>query len=190
MIVSISLSSGFSFQDIAINRTPACIQFQSRYRAASHFRFACHYASVVAFQVSISLSSGFSFQDPRHGNGTAGGCQFQSRYRAASHFRRAGGRITRDSQTVSISLSSGFSFQASHRCSAKHLPHGFNLVIERLLISGFSVPTNTNIATYAFQSRYRAASHFRLIAQCAGADLSDGFNLVIERLLISGKRNH
>ena len=37
-----------------------------------------------------------------------------------------------------------------------------------------------------FQSRYRAASHFRLSAILRLHALRKGFNLVIERLLISG----
>ena len=61
----------------------------------------------------------------------------------------------------------------------------FNLVIERLLISGKSVSTSTGGAS-RFQSRYRAASHFRLKFQTAIFCWMSSFNLVIERLLISG----
>ena len=39
----------------------------------------------------------------------------------------------------------------------------FNLVIERLLISGFTMPTSTSLRLLLFQSRYRAASHFRFV---------------------------
>ena len=87
--------------------------FQSRYRAASHFR------------------------SPRLELTGTNLMEFQSRYRAASHFRN----IT-ESQTYSLDLS-------------------FNLVIERLLISGgyWTVPVRIG---HEFQSRYRAASHFRL----------------------------
>ena len=63
---------------------------------------------------------------------------FQSRYRAASHFRRGtGGLHPRSRVFVSISLSSGFSFQGIRTAWQRHraLP-SFNLVIERLLISG------------------------------------------------------
>ena len=63
--------------------------------------------------------------------------EFQSRYRAASHFR--------------------FVFLLQ----MLHVYMSFNLVIERLLISG-SVPEETEAFVYVtFQSRYRAASHFR-----------------------------
>ena len=88
---------------------------------------------------------------------------FQSRYRAASHFRDT--RHFRHDIViceVSISLSSGFSFQ-EHVC----YPHAvralrFNLVIERLLISGDRGFCGDGHRK-KFQSRYRAASHFRRI---------------------------
>ena len=86
--VSISLSSGFSFQAIG-SLWPRC----------------------TPLLVSISLSSGFSFQ----GIGLSA-------------------RVT--SLAVSISLSSGFSFQENKRMLAAHVGVSFNLVIERLLISG------------------------------------------------------
>ena len=62
---------------------------------------------------------------------------------------------------VSISLSSGFSFQADVRFASACQRFGcFHLVIERLLISGDD--SLAKVATYIwFQSRYRAASHFR-----------------------------
>ena len=88
--------------------------------------------------------------------------KFQSRYRAASHFRL-------DLQAeeamigVSISLSSGFSFQVKEKTRGwNRASSSFNLVIERLLISGLA-PRNSGKST------------------CLG------FNLVIERLLISGE---
>ena len=135
--------------------------FQSRYRAASHFRANRLVVSSSGFLVSISLSSGFSFQE-RVSNQIASpptvsislssgfsfqgqngryfrhraSVQFQSRYRAASHFRR---RIHTSSSRcvgVSISLSSGFSFQGSFMEATVTILSSFNLVIERLLISG------------------------------------------------------
>ena len=187
--------------------------FQSRYRAASHFRFnEAEFRQVVRPTVSISLSSGFSFQvgvifmslgsyvdvsislssgfsfqvrfctslEP-----ICTSCKFQSRYRAASHFRCLLPLIKRTSVSVSISLSSGFSFQACFRLSLQQSQcrfnlvierllisgcvfrsrqfqvRSFNLVIERLLISGRSVQTVGKLAKKPFQSRYRAASHFR-----------------------------
>ena len=117
------------------------MSFQSRYRAASHFRkIQPSEVHRCLFQVSISLSSGFSFQE------NCGAFVRSSRYH------------------VSISLSSGFSFQV--RCDASGcLAHAgcFNLVIERLLISG------------------------ALHQSCPHTVIS--FNLVIERLLISGIRD-
>ena len=138
--VSISLSSGFSFQD------------QSAMRQASR-----------SVKVSISLSSGFSFQD----NASAWHAppyMFQSRYRAASHFRLNRYPVDRRHHKVSISLSSGFSFQATLCGPLANPLTCFNLVIERLLISGYLKITE-------YERRF------------------DGFNLVIERLLISGRKS-
>ena len=144
--------------------------------------------------VSISLSSGFSFQVPyplQYHRPPS----FQSRYRAASHFRKPTRINTliiicfnlvierllisgeRDIQlintllNVSISLSSGFSFQASpHDNLTTQALSRFNLVIERLLISGMSNFDNIDTQFGTFQSRYRAASHFRQL--CWGAVLN------------------
>ena len=112
---------------------------------------------------------------------------FQSRYRAASHFRRDNNEPhpTLDCP-VSISLSSGFSFQANPKgFRAVQDIYRFNLVIERLLISGLwwtrigrsllnvSISLSSGFSFQEksavliefriteFQSRYRAASHFR-----------------------------
>ena len=166
MVVSISLSSGFSFQGV-LNQVQQA--------------FA---------QVSISLSSGFSFQVPRHrrrfmqvnqrfnlvierlfisgmsclSRSAISLCKFQSRYRAASHFR--GSRR--------ISRSDSIMFQSRYR-AASHFrspPH----------------PTISSISS-KFQSRYRAASHFRDGETPALSGVWIGFNLVIERLLISGMKS-
>ena len=62
---------------------------------------------------------------------------------------------------VSISLSSGFSFQVPGFLPLQQIyVPCFNLVIERLLISG-TVKLYRDNKTVLFQSRYRAASHFR-----------------------------
>ncbi len=135
--VSISLSSGFSFQANA------------------------DYVGYSFEQVSISLSSGFSFQDS---DCRVGQTQFD----------------------VSISLSSGFSFQVPRTFWRTSTPRlCFNLVIERLLISGASC-SRESIAARMFQSRYRAASHFRCASSLNIIVTFMCFNLVIERLLISG----
>ena len=85
---------------------------------------------------------------------------FQSRYRAASHFRR---------RTAQRQARGEFSFNlvierlliSGKKLTRLLVPRKcFNLVIERLLISGYSAPIVTDILL--------------------------GFNLVIERLLISG----
>ena len=63
MLVSISLSSGFSFQ--GETRLHLCEKFNlfpSRYRAAFHFRHILLWEYPKMSTVSISLSSGFSFQ--------------------------------------------------------------------------------------------------------------------------------
>ena len=92
--------------------SPPRLQFQSRYRAASHFRFVG-----AAPQRVANL--------------------FQSRYRAASHFRNSSPIFVQSYSVVSISLSSGFSFQVQSDLPRDKRPlKSFNLVIERLLISG------------------------------------------------------
>ena len=135
---------------------------------------------------------------------------FQSRYRAASHFRQVHNGTTNPSLVVvSISLSSGFSFQVYRLNGILHAGIGFNLVIERLLISGSQAvrivvsPSSFNLVIERllisgepvrrwnhfmdkFQSRYRAASHFRSDSSRGGSRQTMRFNLVIERLLISG----
>ncbi len=187
--VSISLSSGFSFQAHRVG----CIN--------------------IVFDVSISLSSGFSFQawqrDYRHcaeryvSISLSSGFSFQVNLRVdiqSPHTLRFNLVIERllisgvvpalivSHLVVSISLSSGFSFQAPYRRRAKLGWPGFNLVIERLLISGHPKAHECHSAAqWKFQSRYRAASHFR--AQNPSISPSPTltcFNLVIERLLISG----
>ena len=115
--VSISQSSGFSCQGNAVSDVSPLGNlslFPSRYRAASHFRsIASRNTDSSTSKVSISLSSGFSFQGIKQAV-----CR-------------------RDAFIVSISLSSGFSFQARMNGKAIRLPiQSFNLVIERLLISG------------------------------------------------------
>ena len=164
--VSISLSSGFSFQaEYTVWYKNKGGLFQSRYRAASHFRVT----SITQIRshrnlVSISLSSGFSFQDHRHYHL----CQ---------------------SHHVSISLSSGFSFQGSFLFVGLSPARRFNLVIERLLISG----------THCESGRIPSGDGFNLVIErllISGAHPSttrgsphSSFNLVIERLLISGSKS-
>ena len=187
--VSISLSSGFSFQEHAKRLSMPSYQFQSRYRAASHFRqmgttrtrrqmgkFQSRYRAASHFRLTglstMKSSSRFNLVIERllisgklrlriwtHSGG------FQSRYRAASHFRNVRRMISAAFLNVSISLSSGFSFQGRKRYPYPVVRLGsFNLVIERLLISGPESQTQP----IAHPSR---------------------FNLVIERLLISGRRD-
>ena len=189
-LVSISLSSGFSFQVhfatlfgsqlTCFNLVIELLLISGRGPPARKAR-RCK-------PVSISLSSGFSFQvTEATRQDVLEACfnlvierllisglrrdiiqrnrqvEFQSRYRAASHFRfSTGGRDTIDA-IVSISLSSGFSFQDVW-VSASNWSEliRFNLVIERLLISGNTASGPSVKDVVQFQSRYRAASHFRL----------------------------
>ena len=140
--VSISLSSGFSFQVLFITALTRLIysEFQSRYQAASHFR------STKAKSPSRT-----------------GSFLFQSRYRAASHFRtRSVETLQRLCFTVSISLSSGFSFQEntvrtafSTRVKFQSRYRAASHFRSALLMNGNSS------RSLMFQSRYRAASHFR-----------------------------
>ena len=135
--------------------------FQSRYRAASHFRL------MLIIEVSFYV-------------------KFPSRYRAASHFRTQ--TFTFDDSflgQVSISLSSGFSFQANAFLSSASVTiRCFNLVIERLLISGH--PRNLGegyLRCFNLVIERLLISGFWLARM---ARLNVCFNLVIERLLISG----
>ena len=113
-------------------------------------------------RVSISLSSGFSFQD--------------TALSAVSE------RLTCFNLVIERLLISGL-----HQGFTNSILSRFNLVIERLLISGHAAnPPHRLHSHREFQSRYRAASHFRIIRRTFVSPSSSCFNLVIERLLISG----
>ena len=187
MKVSISLSSGFSFQVRLQPRTRLKSSFQSRYRAASHFRTdrpkprnapnrfnlvierllisgAEHWPDHVQLQfVSISLSSGFSFQDVEK-------------------------PLEREIETcfnlvIERLLISGASGAPLWGKSRK----GFNLVIERLLISGETSSRLTTGWTASFNLVIeRLLISGNLTSQALFIIKSNRFNLVIERLLISG----
>ena len=87
-------------------------KFQSRNRAAYHFRWWQKERGPVVFK-------------------------FQSRNRAAYHFRMPCRQIGTHWQTiVSISQSSGLSFQVVGLSSGRGSTRCFNLAIERLIISG------------------------------------------------------
>ena len=162
--------------------------FQSRYRAASHFRFGCFVRCVgVAYRFNLVIErlliSGLEPDAP-----------FDER----SCFNLVIERLL-------ISGCGGFVGSTGSVLS-------FNLVIERLLISGpITVFTRVNAIMFqsryraashfrypkchrcengqGFQSRYRAASHFRSAARFGNSrGVVQRFNLVIERLLISGSR--
>ena len=126
------------FRNVFPCLTPDGLKFQSRSRAASHFRHDIPIARFANINVSISFSSGFSFQEP----------PWYPEVRAL--------------HTVSISFSSGFSFQVRAR-------RAFALSI-----------------FVKFQSRSRAASHFRQALRRRREYPIISFNLVLERLLISG----
>ena len=186
-------------------------QFQSRYRAASHFRLCAGIRCLFQFVVSISLSSGFSFQvigDSAWERGCPGFNLVIERLLISGEASKV---VSIDTHLkVSISLSSGFSFQENVRGFERgYAVSSFNLVIERLLISGprriiratpFPVFQSryraashfrwlSLLKTFTdtlFQSRYRAASHFRKMLSRMPTTRLLCFNLVIERLLISG----
>ena len=184
--------------------------FQSRYREAFHFRATCFELAAVTRIVSISLSRGFSFQGkarPKRiticisfnlvierlfssGKNPPLNLRqaeaFQSRYREAFHFRDASVLVFNVNREVSISLSRGFSFQERNPLEPTGTHPSFNLVIERLFISGLVDPSSHWMTGLKFQSRYREAFHFRLGPDRRGADVHIRFNLVIERLFISG----
>ena len=111
---------------------------------------------------------------------------FQSRYRAASHFRTFNSPFcARPAVCVSISLSSGFSFQGRNKDEMCASLHGFNLVIERLLISGLHLSVRSLRSPRCFNlviERLLISGYITLDVTV----LCPCFNLVIERLLISG----
>ena len=169
--------------------------FQSRYRAASHFRSRAFFtSSAEGVPVSISLSSGFSFQVNRASSirlviftsfnlvierllisgitaetQPAAWVDVSISLSSGFSFQAGTAANVTSSFPVSISLSSGFSFQVrlELQSGAAAYPR-FNLVIERLLISGESARKHRCRQTRfeLFQSRYRAASHFRLKQCC------------------------
>ena len=163
---------------------------------------------------------------------------FQSRYRAAFHFRlsalgtqprakRLGFNLVierlfisgvsivfvyDDPFFVSISLSSGFSFQGREKSQRTTYVDSFNLVIERLFISGISAASSRLAASPTVSISLSSGFSFQAAVAGTPADclshvsisLSSGFsfqdctltltlgaspsfNLVIERLFISGR---
>ena len=138
------------------------IWFQSRYRAASHFR-------VALFGAAANPNSGFNLVIERLL--ISGALRFfqkgeHPRFNLVIERLLISGsprlNVTRIPSRVSISLSSGFSFQVvPEEKSSRTEPICFNLVIERLLISGLYLAVSWERITDKFQSRYRAASHFR-----------------------------
>ena len=136
-------------------------RFQSRYRAASHFRTPSRPCRNNVFMFQSRYRAASHFRSALGGHGGRRLLRFQSRYRAASHFRYWQRPRWEVGCHVSISLSSGFSFQGQKRRHTGLWKKSFNLVIERLLISGTCVLYTDSV-------------------------LYDSFNLVIERLLISG----
>ena len=191
MSVSISLSSGFSFQVKWLALLPCPRVCQVSISLSSGFSFqggVKETATVFPTGVSISLSSGFSFQATPPLTSSVGMSVFQSRYRAASHFRRCPPWVqccplwVRFNLVIERLLISGGKRAVENDSSLR-----FNLVIERLLISGCKFDRDSNRTTSSvsislssgfsfqdnhtcnfcsipvskFQSRYRAASHFR-----------------------------
>ena len=267
IFVSISLSSGFSFQ-VSYPPLPPRLRSSVSISLSSGFSFQVSYPPLpprLRSSVSISLSSGFSFQERVGKLESETGSRFnlvieRLLISGCSEFHSFGPFCL-----VSISLSSGFSFQGRGCCKGPGNHRlCFNHVIERLLISGeraiavakaprivsislssgfsFQAPEKTDgnppspvsislssgfsfqdcartvdkRISFSFQSRYRAASHFRrnLLASYNGtfhvcfsfqsryqaashfrafvakprcAPQIRSFNLVIERLLISGE---
>ena len=113
------------------------IQFQSRYRAAFHFRPQQRRErprhifrfNLVIERLFISGKTWLDKHDERFR-------QFQSRYRAAFHFRFSVKRLQLRHHRVSISLSSGFSFQAPEEKCNPSASLWFQVSIS--LSSGFS----------------------------------------------------
>ena len=140
--VSISLSSGFSFQvrDRVLFLPPVVVSislsrgfsFQVLRKHLSEFR-----RDII---VSISLSRGFSFQVTAGLTHRVHMWHVSISLSRGFSFQESNERGLQDVHQVSISLSRGFSFQArSNELGPRQHRFGFNLVIERLFISGISL---------------------------------------------------
>ena len=117
-----------------------------------------------AWGVSISLSSGFSFQE------------------------KLTDIYPENALAVSISLSSGFSFQVNPVKHGTILLHCFNLVIERLLISGNSSISAQDCKNSKVSISLSSGFSFQVEHCPFSLGVGMRFNLVIERLLISGSQ--
>ena len=161
--------------------------FQSRYRAASHFRVNRIDMGRLSLSVSISLSSGFSFQDIAFFL-CIDGIQVSFNL-VIERLLISGEKETQETKParthVSISLSSGFSFQAARKLSGCFLLIMFQSRYRAASHFRWIATAECPTCQFPFQSRYRAASHFRS-RSTRRSSLSASFNLVIERLLISG----
>ena len=192
-VVSISQSRGFSCQGDGSTawHTTYADGFQSRHREAFHFRspFWIPYKHLKQM-VSISSSRGFSFQGRRAVLKTRRYPMFQSRHQDAFHFRP---------DAFPAPCSCPVKFQSRHReafhfrlaeCPARScgLPvHSFNLVIERLFISGERMSRLCLVSPVVSISSSRGFS-FQVFRTGRLPYQICRFNLVIERLFISGDR--
>ena len=113
LVIERLLISGHDGTDRA---SPSRVAFPSRYRAASHFRTYANLVERNTHELFPSRSRAAShfraIVEQRRGN-HLNVISFQSRYRAASHFRLRGCPL-----------------------HPAYYPNSFNLVIERLFISG------------------------------------------------------
>ena len=155
--VSISLSSGFSFQALWTAHLDIFLPVSISLSSGFSIQGQRHVSFMGKRHVSISLSSGFSIQGLNR-PGLPQRFQFQSRYRAASQFRQ-----WRNAPQQAMS-----EFQSRYR-AASH----FRIGKHEFSDEGY----------HMFQSRYRAASHFRCAAhRCTFAieevsiSLSSGFS--------------
>ena len=161
--------------------------FQSRYRAAFHFRNSRGPGTGrrgLSFNLVIERLF-ISGEKPLSLSGNIHSC-FNLVIERLFISGVIGGEFAEACLLVSISLSSGFSFQARHLGLRRK-----GLKVSISLSSGFSFQGDTfdvkDFATAMFQSRYRAAFHFRLQKRFSLTRARrNRFNLVIERLFISG----
>ena len=137
-MVSISLSSGFSFQVSATLSAPCRLSVSISLSSGFSFQGKIIIFITNSSLVSISLSSGFSFQVACNSVHQTR-CKFQSRYRAASHFRFR--KLTPHPHLIKFQsryrAASHFRFRERATSDARD-NICFNLVIERLLISGIN----------------------------------------------------
>ncbi len=150
----------FQFRAKEVEDTYEAYTFQSRYREAFQFRLRNPLSWPATFVFQSRYREAFQFRSIQKSCGYTAAVKFQSRYREAFHFR-SGGTECRDGGAFRFNLVIERLFiSGSSEPGELDSSSSFNLVIERLFISG-QIRVATAFVRFTFQSRYREAFHFR-----------------------------